>query len=190
MPRNNRIVSADSQRRWPSANSADSACPICLAGLSHVVETNCAHLFCADCFFAYYGHGSPLNPMKCPVCRQQLNCAELESAEARLTARHNVAAYNRRFSGQPREWLEYIRDVPCLLRHLCLEFFSEGGLLLMFRVRVVACFVTAVMYLLSPLDIVPEAFFGMLGLFDDIFIAVLVVLYVTMIYRHYVAERD
>lgn len=86
--------------------------------------------------------------------------------------------------------MEYVWDLPCLLRHLWLEFFSEGGLFLMFRLRVVMCFVAALMYLLSPLDIVPEAAFGVLGLLDDLFIFVLILLYVSVIYRRYVVARD
>ena len=85
--------------------------------------------------------------------------------------------------------MEYLRDLPTLLRHLWAEFFSEGGLFLMFRIRVVVCFLAALLYVASPLDILPEAVFGLLGLFDDVFIMVLIMIYVSVIYRRYVAAR-
>ncbi|KAF0294747.1 E3 ubiquitin-protein ligase RNF170 [Amphibalanus amphitrite] len=165
------------------------------------IETNCGHLFCAQCLFTYRDHGSFVGPMKCALCRQpvtllfpsftedELNAAEPDDIEARERARSESSRYNRRFSGEPRELMEYLRDLPTLLRHLWTEFFSEGGLFLMFRVRVVVCFLAALLYVASPLDILPEAVFGLLGLFDDIFIMVLIIIYVSVIYRRYVAAR-
>ena len=85
--------------------------------------------------------------------------------------------------------MDYIRDLPALLRHLWREFFSVGGLVMMFRFRIVLCLVAVLAYLLSPLDILPEALFGVIGFLDDIFILLLVLIYVTIIYRQVVAER-
>ncbi|XP_037071493.1 E3 ubiquitin-protein ligase RNF170-like isoform X2 [Pollicipes pollicipes] len=182
--------------------SADSGCAICLAdNIQLGIETNCGHIFCAQCLFTYRDHGSFVGPMKCALCRQpvtllfpsftedELNSAELEEIQARDRARHEASRYNRRFSGEPRELMEYLRDLPTLMRHLWAEFFSEGGLFLMFRIRVVVCFLAALLYVASPLDILPEAVFGLLGLFDDIFIMVLIMIYVSVIYRRYVAAR-
>ncbi|XP_043241603.1 E3 ubiquitin-protein ligase RNF170-like [Amphibalanus amphitrite] len=195
-------VAAVPAPRRARSGSVDSACPICLAEtIRHGIETNCGHLFCAQCLFTYRDHGSFVGPMKCALCRQpvtllfpsftedELNAAEPDDIEARERARSESSRYNRRFSGEPRELMEYLRDLPTLLRHLWTEFFSEGGLFLMFRVRVVVCFLAALLYVASPLDILPEAVFGLLGLFDDIFIMVLIIIYVSVIYRRYVAAR-
>ena len=59
----------------------------------------------------------------------------------------------------------------------------------MLRIRVLICFMAAIMYLISPLDLIPEAVFGILGLLDDVFIVLLLALYVTMIYRQFLANR-
>ena len=59
----------------------------------------------------------------------------------------------------------------------------------MLRIRVLICFMAAIMYLISPLDLIPEAVFGILGLLDDLFIVLLLALYVTMIYRQFLANR-
>lgn len=59
----------------------------------------------------------------------------------------------------------------------------------MLRIRIVLCFIAAIMYLISPLDMIPEAIFGLLGLLDDIFVVILLAVYVTIIYRRFLANR-
>ena len=87
------------------------------------------------------------------------------------------------------QWLDYIYDLPTLLRHITSEFFSVGGLMYMFRIRIVICFTGAIMYLISPLDMIPEAVFGLFGLLDDVFVVLLVAIYITIIYRRFLANR-
>ncbi|XP_037558256.2 E3 ubiquitin-protein ligase RNF170, partial [Dermacentor silvarum] len=87
------------------------------------------------------------------------------------------------------QWLDHLRDLPTLLRHAGSEFFSVGGIMYMFRLRIVLCFVAAIMYLISPLDMIPEAIFGILGLLDDLFVVLLLAIYVTVIYRRFLAAR-
>ena len=59
----------------------------------------------------------------------------------------------------------------------------------MFRLRIVVCFIAALLYFISPLDIIPEAAFGLLGLLDDFFILLLLAIYVSIIYRRFVANE-
>lgn len=87
------------------------------------------------------------------------------------------------------QWLDYLWDLPTLLRHASSEFFSVGGLMYMFRLRIFLCFFAALMYLISPLDMIPEAVFGFLGLLDDLFVIFLLAIYVTVIYRRFLASR-
>jgi RING finger protein 170 len=61
--------------------------------------------------------------------------------------------------------------------------------MLMFRIRIVLCFLAALMYLFSPLDIIPEAVFGVLGLLDDVFVVFLLAIYISIIYRRLVVSR-
>ena len=58
-----------------------------------------------------------------------------------------------------------------------------------FRLRIVLCVVAAIMYLISPLDMIPEAVFGIFGLFDDIIVVLLLAIYVTIIYRRFLSSR-
>lgn len=182
-------------------HDADAQCPICLGEPRFATETNCGHMFCGECMVAYWRHGTWLGAVRCPVCRQQVtillqcyteaeqNSTEAEDVEERHKLNEEVNNYNRRFSGEPRPILDYIRDLPTLLRHLWNEFFSVGGLMYMFRIRIILCFFAACMYLISPLDIIPEAIFGILGLFDDLFVVLLLTIYISIIYRRFITNR-
>ena len=87
------------------------------------------------------------------------------------------------------QWLDYLRDMLTLLRHLVTEFFSFGGMVVVFRLRVLLYFAAALFYFLSPLDIIPEAVFGIFGFLDDLFLLGLLAIYVSIMYRQYVAQR-
>ncbi|XP_029842835.2 E3 ubiquitin-protein ligase RNF170 [Ixodes scapularis] len=191
----------DGNRMQSPRYGADAQCPICLTEPRYPVETNCGHLFCANCLVLYWRHGNWRGAVRCPVCRQQvsvmLRCFQEQQVnedadvqrEERSRLLRDINDYNRRFSGEPRPWLDHLRDLPTLLRHAGSEFFSVGGIMYMFRLRIVLCFVAAVMYLISPLDMIPEAIFGILGLLDDVFVVLLLAIYVTVIYRRFLATR-
>lgn len=181
-----------------TTNDGSVTCPICLTNAEYAIETNCGHTFCGHCIVTYWQHGSRwLGAIACPVCRQQvtlllLNFTQEENnnqSDERRNVLDRVNEYNRRFSGAPRPWMDYIRDLPTLLRHTYNEFFTVGGLIWMFRLRVMICFVAAILYFISPLDIIPEAVFGLLGFLDDFFIILLLAIYITLIYRQYVQNR-
>ncbi|XP_038075536.1 E3 ubiquitin-protein ligase RNF170-like isoform X2 [Patiria miniata] len=175
--------------------STDPTCPVCLSDLAYATETNCGHVFCGNCLITYWRHGNWLGSIRCPVCRQQVTLLlpifrevdhTTEDAQAVTTEINN---YNRRFSGEPRPLMDYIHDLPTLLRHAMREFFTLSGLVWMFRLRIIVCFLAALLYFVSPLDIIPEAVFGVLGFVDDLLILVLLLIYVTIIYRSFIAAR-
>ncbi|XP_070564321.1 E3 ubiquitin-protein ligase RNF170-like [Ptychodera flava] len=175
--------------------AVDTQCPVCLHDAQFPTETNCGHVFCANCIITYWRHGSWLGAVQCPVCRQQVTMLfadfseqERDSDEGRARLQ-DINAYNRRFSGEPRPLMDYIRDLPTLLRHAWGEFFSLGGLVWMFRLRIVLCLLAAILYFVSPLDIIPEAVFGLIGFMDDLFVILLLLIYVSIIYRNIVANR-
>ncbi|XP_069482509.1 E3 ubiquitin-protein ligase RNF170 isoform X2 [Ambystoma mexicanum] len=173
---------------------ADLSCPVCLQQATLPVETNCGHLFCGSCIIAYWRYGSWLGAINCPICRQTVTLlfplfgAENEEPDAMQVLR-DTNEYNRRFSGQPRSIMERIMDLPTLLRHAFREMFSVGGLFWMFRIRIVICLVGAFLYLASPLDIIPEALFGILGFLDDFFVIFLLLIYISIMYREVVTQR-
>lgn len=174
--------------------TTDTSCPVCLQERRLSTETNCGHVFCGECLIAYWRHGNWLGAVNCPVCRQQVTILfpvfqeDANTDEAR-TMTDEINNYNRRFSGEPRPWMDYIYDLPTLTRHVFHEFFSFSGLVWMFRFRIFVCFIAAVLYFISPLDIIPEAVFGVLGFLDDVFVILLLAIYVSIIYRGVIANR-
>ncbi|XP_013415214.1 E3 ubiquitin-protein ligase RNF170 isoform X2 [Lingula anatina] len=185
-------------RRSANPRQGDITCPICLNDASYAIETNCGHTFCGQCIITYWRHGSWLGAVRCPVCRQQVTILLFSFSEAEVHQEVNedireitseINSYNRRFSGEPRPLMDYIRDLPTLLRHAFSEFFSLGGLVWMFRLRIFLVFVAAILYFISPLDIIPESVFGFVGFLDDLFIVLLLMIYITVIYRNFVEHR-
>lgn len=181
----------------PQRQHRDVTCPVCLCDAQYPVETNCGHIFCANCMVTYWNTGRWTGAVRCPSCRQQvtilLRCFSEAEQQTRTEERQrlvdSINLYNRRYSGQPLSWGEYIRDLPTILRHCFYDFFSLGGLIWMFRLRILVCFVVALLYLLSPLDVIPEVAFGLFGLLDDIFVVLLLAIYISIIYRRYVETR-
>ncbi|XP_018104435.1 E3 ubiquitin-protein ligase RNF170 isoform X2 [Xenopus laevis] len=172
---------------------SDMTCPVCLQQATFPVETNCGHLFCGSCIIAYWRYGTWLGAINCPICRQTVTllfplfgATDQEDAQNIL---QEATGYNRRFSGQPRSLMDRIMDLPTLLRHAFREMFSVGGLFWMFRIRIVLCLLGALLYLVSPLDIIPEALFGILGFLDDLFVLFLLLIYISIMYREVVTQR-
>ncbi|XP_073448167.1 E3 ubiquitin-protein ligase RNF170-like [Aquarana catesbeiana] len=172
---------------------SDMSCPVCLQQATFPVETNCGHLFCGPCIIAYWRYGSWLGAISCPICRQTVTLLfpmfQVTEQQDVQEMFQEVNSYNRRFSGQPRSLMERIMDLPTLLRHAFREMFSVGGLFWMFRIRIVVCLLGAFFYLVSPLDIIPEAVFGILGFMDDFFVLFLLLIYISIMYREVVTQR-
>ena len=80
-------------------------------------------------------------------------------------------------------------DFPVLLRHMFRNFFSVNGLVAMLRVRIVLYLMIVLLYILSPLDIIPEFVFGILGFIDDLAIVGVILLYLTVLFRQSLASH-
>lgn len=186
-----------SNNNQPQRQHQDLTCPVCLNEAQYPVETNCGHIYCANCMITYWNTGRWQGAVRCPSCRQQvtilLRCFSEAEQQSRSPERQrlveSINQYNRRFSGQPLTWIEYIRDLPTILRHCFFDFFSIGGLIWMFRLRIFVCFTIALLYLLSPLDIIPEIAFGIFGLLDDLFVVLLLAIYISILYRRYIEAQ-
>ena len=69
------------------------------------------------------------------------------------------------------------------------NFFSVNGLVAMLRVRIVLYLFIVLLYILSPLDIIPEFVFGILGFIDDLAIVGIILLYLTVLFRQSLANH-
>lgn len=152
------------------------------------------------------------------MCRQDVSCL-LPLYSRREAAQHQndefsrvfalIQSYNRRFSGAPRDviynqshynffyyfdhvfvkYWDYISDIPILLRHVLTEMFSFNDLSIWYRIRFGFLIFLSFVYFISPLDVIPEALFGLFGLLDDILVVLFLVIYICTLYRQIIANR-
>uniref|UniRef100_A0A8D3DDJ1 Si:dkey-183n20.15 n=1 Tax=Scophthalmus maximus TaxID=52904 RepID=A0A8D3DDJ1_SCOMX len=133
----------------------DWHCPVCLQTASFPVQTNCGHLFCAPCLIAYWRHGSWLDAISCPLCRQKVSALchlfnESRSDRQSKEVLGEITDYNRRYSGAPRRVTDYLCDAPLLLQLLARGLSTIGGLVWLFFFRVALCCVGTVVSISSP----------------------------------------
>ena len=171
-------------------------CPICLESASFAVETNCAHLYCAQCFLEYFERGSASasivpQAVVCPCCRRRVDALvtrftlQEETAEAMPALLSRVQRYNTKFSGQPRSLRDSLEDTPTYLRRLVADVAASpaSAIPLLFRTHFLLSLVGTLLYVFSPFDLLPELVFGVLGLVDDALIIVAVCVFAAGIYR-------
>ena len=179
----------------PHTGPHSETCPICLEILTYPIQTNCGHNFCGSCMLRMWDHSQwLLSPAPCAMCRQTITLIFLNFNEAEVSSVSSerpglvtkIGEYNRRFSGAPRPVLDYIYDVPTLFR----QMFSDRGLNLIMRFRIYFYFGLALLYLITPVDILPESVFGIAGILDDLIVIIIIAVYVTSLYRNYVAFRN
>ncbi|KAG1369889.1 putative E3 ubiquitin-protein ligase RNF170 [Cocos nucifera] len=58
-----------------------------------------------------------------------------------------------------------------------------------FKARMVLVFILSSIYVLSPVDIIPEGVLGYVGFFDDLLIVLIVFLHLATIYRTILLHR-
>ncbi|XP_041018583.1 E3 ubiquitin-protein ligase RNF170-like isoform X5 [Juglans microcarpa x Juglans regia] len=170
---------------------ANDFCSVCRSSFNIPCQANCSHWFCGNCIMLVWHHGSALQPCRCPLCRRQITL--LIPGESSLRQRHDpeaaeilekVETYNRLFGGGTNGLVQRMRDLPFLLRRLLRELLDpRRSLPLVIRARVyIAMFLSAV-YIVSPVDIIPEGILGIVGLLDDLLIVLICFLHVAAIYR-------
>ncbi|EOY17359.1 PREDICTED: E3 ubiquitin-protein ligase RNF170 isoform X3 [Theobroma cacao] len=135
----------------------NDCCSICHGSFNVPCQANCSHWFCGNCIMLVWHHGSSLHPCKCPLCRRHITL--LVPGEASLRERHNSAV------------AEILEKVEKYNRYFGGQ---SNGLIQMFL---------STIYIFSPIDIIPEAILGIVGLLDDLLIVLVCFLHVAAIYR-------
>lgn len=132
--------------------------------------------------------------VKCPCCRRPVDVilpsepgwTEVEvSCEEGRTLRRQVDAYNTRYSSAPRSWNDMARDAPHYLTRFWRELTSggPGTMAIISQFRFWAIILGGLFYLLAPVDLLPEAFFGIVGLIDDIVVVTTGLMMVAGVFR-------
>ncbi|KAF7203421.1 E3 ubiquitin-protein ligase RNF170 isoform X2 [Nothobranchius furzeri] len=187
-----------------STSRRDWHCPVCLQTATFPVQTNCGHLFCATCLLTYWKHGSWLDAISCPLCRQKVSklCnlfKESLSDQQSKKVLGEITDYNKRYSGAPWRVTDYLCDTPLLLQLLARGLGTMGGLVWLFLFRVALCCVGAVVSLSSPpadtlspssssLESDPSVC-GLLGVLDDLVVVILLLMCVVNINQQMEPER-
>ncbi|XP_037105548.1 RING-HC_RNF170 domain-containing protein isoform X1 [Syngnathus acus] len=167
----------------PPTSQRERHCPVCLQAASFPVQTNCGHLFCAPCLIAYWRHGSWLDAVNCPLCRQKVSVMcqlfnESRPDQQSKDVLSQISDYNKRYSGAPRRIRDYLSDAPVLLQLAFRSPGTPGGLVWLFFLRVAVCCAGATVSAASPTGSpkAPLSLSGLLGLMDDLVVVVLLLL--------------
>ncbi|KAI4331772.1 hypothetical protein L6164_016729 [Bauhinia variegata] len=170
---------------------ANDLCSVCHANFETPCQANCSHWFCGNCILRVWDYGSTVQPCKCPLCRRQITL--LVPSEDSLRHRPDpevaqilgrVETYNRLFGGSTTSLIQRMQDLPFLLRRLLRELMDpHRSLPLVIRARVYIAMILSAVYIISPVDIIPEAILGVVGLVDDLLVVLICFLHVAAIYR-------
>ena len=158
------------QPRWRRPDDAAPECAVCLNPPEYACELLCGHAFCISCFHEHWRASSrALAPASCPLCRSRATLLLERFSEAErgsdgaAAARQQLETYNRVVgTALP---MRLLREAPHLARRLWQDPRHFARLLR--SIRGALLLVALIAYVLSPMDLLPEAFLGVLGLADD-----------------------
>ncbi|KMZ64816.1 RING finger protein [Zostera marina] len=171
-------------------------CSICHDNFSIPYQANCSHWFCGECILRVWQHGSVTQPCNCPICRRKITL--LVPFDAAIPNRNEsdistvseyIAIYNRQFGQDRRPFIQFLRDLPFFIRRMLLEFIDPQRLPFFLKIRMWAMVILSFLYLLSPVDIISEAAYGIVGLLDDLLIFLILFLHCTTLYRTLLVYR-
>ncbi|KAJ6297271.1 hypothetical protein OIU78_022912 [Salix suchowensis] len=95
-----------------------------------------------------------------------------------------IERYNHLFGGNSSGLIQRMQDLPFLLRRLLQEIMDpQRSLPLVIRARVYISVILSAIYIISPVDIIPEGLLGIVGLLDDLLVVLICFLHVAAIYR-------
>ena len=91
--------------------------------------------------------------------------------------------------GYAAQLFDYVVEVPTVVRHAWRAIWSDGTYPGLLRVRLLLLLVIFAVYLISPLDLLPEAVFGVLGLLDDLLLFLLLGFFFYYMFRRFLETQ-
>ncbi|KAL7156172.1 hypothetical protein ABFS83_03G125100 [Erythranthe nasuta] len=175
----------------------NDVCCICHAPFHIPCQANCSHWFCGSCFLLLWDHGAALHPCKCPLCRREITLLVPSEASSRQYHVADVAEvlqrierYNRLYGEHSNGITQRMRDLPFLLRRLLRDMMDpQRSIPFVIRARVYLAMIVSFIYVISPVDIIPEGLLGVFGLLDDLIIVLICFLHVAALYRAVLLTR-
>nr|XP_018676441.1 PREDICTED: E3 ubiquitin-protein ligase RNF170-like isoform X2 [Musa acuminata subsp. malaccensis] len=156
----------------------DDTCSICLGSFTHPCQANCSHWFCGECILSVWHHGSIFQQCKCPICRCFINLlkptdASVQEGKDRKANQvlKTIKKYNRSFGGEPSNLMQKLQNLPFFIRRLAMVLMDpRRPLPSLFRAHITFALSLSAMYVLSPVDLLPEDVYGVVGLLDDLLV--------------------
>ncbi|CAH9112886.1 unnamed protein product [Cuscuta europaea] len=172
-------------------------CSICHGTFHIPCQANCSHWFCGNCILQVWDHGPALQPCKCPLCRRQITLLVPSDDSSRQRRAPDVSGvftkierYNGLFGPRSNGLMQKMQDLPFLLRRLLRDITDpQRSLPFFIRARVYLATFLSVLYVLSPIDIIPEGVLGIIGFLDDAIIVFICFLHVAALYRALLVSR-
>ena len=138
------------------------------------MSATCGHSFCGECIFDIYERIN--NRLDCPLCRRPVTTLFRNFPDG--IDDHNsekiivgIIDYNRAFDDN-RSWWRRIREFPYVWRMVRRGVFNPRFLVFFIRSAFFLRWAfIMVVYLIVPLDIIPERVFGIAGFIDDLFLS-------------------
>lgn len=184
----------------------DGVCSICLEEISPaslVIETNCGHYFCGACILSYYNSRRSVigqTDFRCPYCRSPINILlaaggwwysdNVQNAESG-NIRRAILNFNRRQSSVI-SYTQILRDSPFLLRRLYEQLQTNPRVVfsLLLNMRIISSILLTFIYTISPIDLIPELFFGFFGLIDDICVFIFAFTFFLSMFRNILRQQE
>ncbi len=68
---------------------------------------------------------------------------------------------------------------------------TREGIIFIFRKLILSHWIlVGLLYLISPIDLIPECIFGIVGLIDDLIVLGIMLLFISNIFYNFLANRD
>ncbi|KAK6115503.1 hypothetical protein DH2020_007772 [Rehmannia glutinosa] len=175
----------------------NDVCSICHTNFHLPCQANCSHWFCGSCILQVWDYGAALQPSKCPLCRREITLLVSSEDSSRRRHRDDVAEilqrierYNRLYGERSNGLFQRMQDLPFLLKRLLRDVMDpQRSLPHVIRACLFGRMIVSAIYVISPVDIIPEGLLGIIGFLDDLIIIFICFLYVAALYRAVLLSR-
>eukprot|EP00744_Colponema_vietnamica_P015987 GILI01022410.1.p1 GENE.GILI01022410.1~~GILI01022410.1.p1 ORF type:complete len:290 (+),score=23.27 GILI01022410.1:54-872(+) len=172
--------------RHEGTDPNEDECCVCLCEAQAAVEfLRCGHTFCGKCALQLWEHGGLIRQMVCPLDRLPVEAIVPDyrmrehiqrrrrgntSGEPTLTSQEvsaidaKLARYN---TNNPQ------RSVRGVLRLAVRSITLARFMPILVQLKIFLLFVLPILYTVSPIDLIPELVFGIVGYIDDVIVIVL-----------------
>ncbi|CAH8615637.1 unnamed protein product [Schistosoma intercalatum] len=190
--------STQSSTRIRSVSNSDYDCPICMEFPSLMIETNCGHRFCAECFILHWKRTIYSRVISCPMCRGRVSTLTklftAEELQRENTRRSKIEAdlrlFNRWHSGEPISIIDRIKDIPSFVYGFIQLLLSGEGTFALMQIRLTLLGLCVLFYLITPFDFIPDVVAGFIGILDDIIVLCIFIIHVISVYQTISSRRE